>query len=95
MIVLNNISGLLTNQVNNLPKTTPEVFLINALGIFYFVTGAVAVIMIIISGFYFIVGGSNSSTITKAKNTILYSVVGLVVIIVAFAITNFITGNFK
>jgi len=95
MIILNNIAGLLSGKIDNLPPLDPLTVLAKALGVFYFVAGAVAVIMIIIAGFHFVTGGGNPSTITKAKNTILYSVIGLMVIIVAFAITNFITGNFK
>jgi len=95
MIILNNIAGILKGKVDNLPEITPVTLITNALGIFYFVVGSLAVITIIIAGFYFVTGGGNPSTVTKAKNAILYSVIGLVVIIIAFAITNFITGNFK
>jgi len=78
----------------NIPTVTPEQVLQNGLNIFYFVAGAVAVIAIILAGFYFVTAGGDQTKITKAKNTILYAVIGLVIIICAFAITQFIIGSF-
>lgn len=55
-----------------------------------FVIGAVAVIMIVIGGLKYVLSNGDQSQITSAKNTILYSVVGLVVAIMANAIVNFV-----
>ena len=93
MTILDNIAGLLTGKIDNLPTTKPEVIIANGLGVFYYVTGIVAVLTIIIAGYYFVVGGGNPSTVAKAKTTILYSVIGLIIIILAFAITRFVIGN--
>jgi cytochrome bd-type quinol oxidase subunit 2 len=57
---------------------------------FSIVVGAVSVIMVIIGGFRYIVSGGDSSNISKAKNTILYSIVGLVIVIFAQIIVRFI-----
>jgi hypothetical protein len=51
--------------------------------------------MIVIGGIKYTTSNGDSSAITSAKNTILYSVVGLVVAILAFAIVNFVLGAFK
>ena len=56
----------------------------------YFWAGAIAVIIIIVAGFMYTTAGSNSQQITRAKNAIMGSVIGLVVILVAFGITNII-----
>ena len=56
----------------------------------YLVAGIVAVIMIIIGGIRYATANGDSGQIQSAKNTILYSVVGLVVIIMAAAITQFV-----
>lgn len=58
-----------------------------------FIIGAVSVIMIIVGGFQYVVSGGDSSKVEKAKNTILYAVVGLVVAIVSFALVNFVLTN--
>lgn len=59
-----------------------------------FVIGAVSVVMLIIGGIRYTVSQGDSSAVTSAKNTILYSVVGLLVAILAFAAVNFVIGSF-
>ena len=56
----------------------------------YIVAGIVAVIVIVIGGVRYTTSGGESSNIKAAKDTILYAVVGLVVIIMAAAITDFV-----
>lgn len=60
-----------------------------------FILGAIAVIMIIIGGIRYVVSGGDSTSITGAKNTILYAVIGLVVAILAYAIVNFVLTTLK
>jgi len=67
----------------------------SALNIFYFLAGITAVIFIIIAGYQYTTSNGDSATVAKAKNTILYSVIGIIVIILAFAITNFVIGRVK
>ncbi len=62
----------------------------NVINILLFVIGAVAVIMIIIGGIRYTTSAGDQSAVTGAKNTILYSVVGLVIAIMAYAIVNFV-----
>lgn len=59
-----------------------------------FIIGAVSVIMLIIGGIRYTVSQGDSSAVTSAKNTILYSIIGLVVAILAYAAVNFVLGNF-
>jgi Type IV secretion system pilin len=60
-----------------------------------FILGAVAVIMVIIGGFMYTVSGGDAGAVGKAKNTILYAVIGLVVAFLAYAIVNWVLGAFK
>ncbi len=53
--------------------------------------GAVAVIMLIIGGFRYVVSGGDSTAVEGAKNTILYAIIGIVVAFLAFAAINFLT----
>lgn len=55
--------------------------------------GFVAVAVIIIGGISFITSQGDTNKVTKARNTILYGVVGLVVALLAFAIVNFVLTN--
>lgn len=55
-----------------------------------FVIGALSVIMLIWGGIRYAVSGGNAASITAAKNTILYAIIGLVIAFLAFAAINFI-----
>jgi hypothetical protein len=62
--------------------------------ILLFILGAIAVIVIVISGIRYATSGGDSSAVKGAKDTILYAVVGLIVAILAYAIVNFVLGQF-
>ncbi|MBX4190707.1 pilin [Candidatus Saccharibacteria bacterium] len=53
------------------------------------IVGIVAVIMIIIGGFRYITSGGNDTSVTAAKNTILYAIIGLVVVALAQVLVRF------
>ena len=59
-----------------------------------YITSIIAVIMIIIGGIKYITSSGDANGITSAKNTILYSVIGLVIAIMSFAIVNFVLDRF-
>lgn len=54
------------------------------------IVGVVAVIMIIIGGFRYIISGGSAEKVTAAKNTILYGIVGLVIVALAQVIVRFV-----
>lgn len=60
------------------------------INIFSIVVGAVSVIMIIIGGFRYIISGGDSAGVTGAKNTILYAIVGLIIVLFAQVIVRFV-----
>ncbi len=60
-----------------------------------FIVGSIAVVMIVIGGVKYVVSNGDASQVQNAKNTILYSVIGLVVAVSAFAIVNFVLDKFK
>lgn len=57
------------------------------------VIGFIAVAMIIMGGISFTTSQGDAAKTTKARNTILYGVVGLVIALLAFAIVNFVLSN--
>jgi len=79
----------------NIPTLTAEQVLQNGLNIVYFLAAIIAVIVIIIGGFTYTASAGNAASVTKAKNMILYAVVGIVLIIIAYAVTNFVIGRFN
>jgi len=58
-----------------------------------YIIGALSVIMIIVGGLRYVVSGGNTASVTAAKNTILYAIVGIVVALLAYAIINFVLGS--
>ncbi len=55
--------------------------------------GIVAVIVIIIGGIGYMTSAGDSGKVKKAKDTILYGLIGLIVVALAFAIVNFVIVN--
>lgn len=73
------------NQLTTLIRLT--------INIFSLIVGVVAVIMIIIGGFRYITSGGASDSISAAKNTIIYAIIGLVVVALAQFIVRFVLGR--
>ncbi len=65
----------------------------NIINIVIGIVGFVAVVVMIIGGIYFIISQGDAAKITRARNTILYGVVGLVIALLSFAIVNFVLTN--
>jgi len=57
------------------------------------VIGFVSIIMIMIGGFRYITSAGDSNSTSAAKNTILYAVIGLVVVAMAQVIARFVINQ--
>jgi len=55
--------------------------------------GVVAVIMIIFGGFRYITSGGDATKVTAAKNTILYGLVGLIIVALSQIIVRFVLNQ--
>ena len=74
-------AGDATEKLNNLVRT-----IVNLLSA---IVGIVAVIMIIVGGLRYITSGGNDASVTGAKNTILYAIIGLIIVALAQLIVRF------
>lgn len=99
---MNNSNSNNSNQIkiqqsdlnlNNAPSAVGEAQIAGILGTVYLIAGVVAVVAIIIGGVRYIASNGDSSQIQAAKNTIMYAVVGLIVVILAAVITRFVIDN--
>lgn len=61
--------------------------------ILLFIIGAIAVIMLVIGGIRYTTSNGDSNSVSAAKNTILYAIIGIIVAILAYAIVNFVVGG--
>ena len=66
----------------------------NIINVMLLVIGIVAVIMLIVGGFRYVLSNGNEKAVSGAKDTILYAVIGIVVALLSFAIVNFVLGRF-
>ncbi len=78
----------------NIPKATAdssavEVILKIVLGI----AGGISVIMVAIGAFKYVLSLGEVQAVAKAKDTILYAIIGLIVTIIAFALVNAVMGK--
>lgn len=67
-----------------------ETLLKNIINVFSAIVGAVSVIMIIVGGFRYVTSGGDANNISGAKNTVLYAVVGLIIVAFAQVIVQFV-----
>lgn len=73
------------SSINNILKLV--------INLFSLVVGVISVIMIIIGGLKYILSGGNDTNIAGAKNTILYAIIGLVVVALAQIIVRFVLNR--
>lgn len=70
------------DRINNILKTIIRLFSI--------VVGVASVVMIIVGGLKYITSGGDSGNVSGAKNTILYAIIGIVVVALAQFIVRFV-----
>ena len=58
-----------------------------------FLAGALAVIMVIYGGLRYVTSGGNEKSVTAAKNTIMYALVGLIIAFLAYAFISWLIGT--
>ncbi|MBR3180552.1 hypothetical protein IKF63_00535 [Candidatus Saccharibacteria bacterium] len=83
----------INDSLNKIPKTDTETFKTNALSWFFGITGMIAVVMIIVSGLQMSASSGNPGAVQKAKMTLIYSIIGLVISVLAFSIVTFVMGK--
>jgi hypothetical protein len=59
-----------------------------------FIVGIISVIMIIVGGILYAVSAGDASNVERAKATIMYAVIGLLVAFFAYAIVNWVVDRF-
>lgn len=74
-----------SDKISGLVKTIINIFSI--------VVGVVSVIMIIIAGLRYVTSGGDSNNVSGAKNTIIYAIVGLVIVALAQFIVQFVLNK--
>lgn len=76
-------------------ETEAEDIVKRLINVFLYAIGALSVIMIIFSGFKYVNSRGDAEGVKSAKNTLTYSVTGLIVALLAFTIVNFVIESFN
>lgn len=75
-------------------KDTSGTLITKLINVMLFIIGVLSVIMIIYGGIIYVISAGDSGRVSKAKNTIMYAIVGLIVALLAYAIVNFVITRF-
>jgi hypothetical protein len=74
-------------------QPTVDTLIKSVLKILSWVVGVISIIMIVIAGLFYVTSNGDSGKIGTAKNTLIYAIVGLVVVAFAQAIVQFVLGR--
>ncbi|MGH7158301.1 MAG: hypothetical protein ACREGD_04535 [Candidatus Saccharimonadales bacterium] len=78
-------------DISGIPKTAANESTIQIImNIVFVISGAIAVLMVVISGIRFIASQGNPSETAKARNGIIWALLGILIIIFAASIVNFV-----
>lgn len=72
----------------------PNAALAGLLSTVYAWAGIIAVLVIVVAGFYYVTSSGEPATIKRAREAIIGACIGLIVILMAFVGTQFILGRF-
>lgn len=75
------------------PADTVNNTIATIINVISYLAGAAAVVMIIIGGFRFVTSSGNPEASKGARNTIIYAVIGLVIIAIAQVIVHFVINT--
>ena len=98
-------TGVLPSLYDGIPcaaNNSPEIhnlqdlltIVANVVRILIAVSGSLAIILILVAGVYYITSLGDPARVKRAKDIITNTVIGLVLIIAAYAIVTFIAGEF-
>lgn len=87
-------AGLITpNEIGYKGPTQSGNLMGGVLNTIYFWLGVVAVGFIIYAAYMYVLSNGDSGKVKKAKDTLLYAVIGIVVVLLAFSITSIVING--
>lgn len=88
---MNTIAGII--DTSGLPKATGDNAVATILNIVFALAASIALLMVVISGFRYIIANGDPNATASARNGILYSIIGLVVVMAAYSIVAFVVNG--
>lgn len=93
-VIAEQCQGVTDSSICNNKDATPGDFVKDIINILLYIVGAISVITIILGGLMYATSAGAAAQVTKAKNIILYSVIGLLSSLAALAIVQFVVTRF-
>ena len=84
------LSAILSPASENIPKASADSILAGTIDGGFLLAGMLGVVGIVLSGFRYVTSNGDAGQVSKAKQGLLYSVIGLVVVSVAFGLVRFV-----
>ena len=81
-----------TTQISTSSKAADNAKIKSVFNQVFVWSGIICVLIVVISGFMYTISAGDPGRVSKAKNTMIYAFVGLIIIISAFGIVNFVLG---
>jgi uncharacterized membrane protein YagU involved in acid resistance len=91
-----HLAGLLSpNEIGLEGQATDgNAVLLNVLNTVYLWAGIICVVIIVIAGYIYVTSNGNAANIKRGKDAIMGAVIGLIFVMLAFTITQFVIGRF-
>lgn len=90
---LSRISDLFLGSIGSDPQQDIVSVVGDVIAILLFIAGAIAVLFVIIGGFQYVTSGGNEESAKKGKKTLTNAIIGIVIIILAYAIINVVVNT--
>ena len=93
MTVLASAKDTISEGVDKVSKdvpVNPEPVAANIINVAIFALGIAAVIVVVVGGVMYSTSQGDPTKVKKAKDAIMYAIIGLIVSILAYAIVNFV-----
>ncbi len=88
-----NIGTGATDCKTNSSTASIRTLAASIINVFSIIVGLVAVIMVIFGGFKYITSGGDSNSVSGAKNTLIYAIIGLIIVALAQFLVRFVINT--
>ena len=92
---LSQLQLLSAIDLSPLPKPDPATVIPNVISVVLAIAGAIDGLIMTIAGYNYIIARGEPQAVAKARDTIIYGLVGLVIIITSFSIITFVVNGLK
>lgn len=89
LMVSSEKSAICEKPAKNSAKNT----IFNVINTILGLVGSLSVVMIVYAGIQYVISAGDSGKVAKAKNIIIYAVVGLLIAVFSYTIVNFVVKN--